>query len=105
MIRALAAGAAAVLLEPDRIRPAALGAAITQAALPGVLDVIPGATTVLVTFKLGALSADELARRVRQLPVSARPQTARLPPVEIEVCYDGPAVADVAALTGLRSPR
>ena len=104
MIRALAAGDAAVLLEPGHGRPAALAAAITAAALPGVLDVIPGATTVLVMFEPGALSPAELARRAGQLPVSAWPLAARPPAVEIEVCYDGPDLPDVAALTGLSVP-
>ncbi len=104
MIRALAAGDAAVLLEPGQGRPAALAAAITAAAMPGVLDVIPGATTVLVTFEPGALSPAELARRAGQLPVSASPLAARPPAVEIEVCYDGPDLPDVAAFTGLSVP-
>ena len=101
MIRALAAGDAAVLLEPGQLRPATLAAAIAAAALPGVLDVVPGATTVLVTFEPGALTPAKLGRRVAQLPVSASPLAARPPAVEIEVCYDGPDLPDVAALTGL----
>jgi KipI family sensor histidine kinase inhibitor len=101
VIRALAAGDAAVLLEPGPGRAAALAAAITAAAWPGVLDVIPGATTVLVTFGPGALSPAELGRRTDHLPGGAAPLAARQPAVEIEVCYDGPDLADVAALTGL----
>jgi KipI family sensor histidine kinase inhibitor len=101
VIRALAAGDAAVLLEPGPGRPAALAAAITAAAWPGVLDVIPGAATVLVTFEPGAFSPAELARRTDHLPVRAAPLAARPPAVEIEVCYDGPDLRDVAALTGL----
>jgi KipI family sensor histidine kinase inhibitor len=93
-----------VLLEPGHGRAAALAAAITAAALPGVLDVIPGATTVLVTFEPGALSPAELARRAGQLPVSAWPLAGRPPAVEIEVCYDGPDLPEVAALTGLSVP-
>jgi KipI family sensor histidine kinase inhibitor len=101
VIRALTAGDAAVLLEPDRVRPAALAAAITQAAPPGVLDAIPGAMTVLVTFEPGAMTAGELARRASALAAGDPGLTAPPPPVEIEVCYDGPDLADVAALTGL----
>jgi KipI family sensor histidine kinase inhibitor len=100
VIRALAAGDAAALLEGP-VRPAALAAAIAAAALPGVLDVIPGATTVLVTFEPGSFSPAELARRADQLPLSAWPLAGRPAAVEIEVCYDGPDLADVAALTGL----
>ena len=82
MIRALAAGDAAVLLEPAAAGPAALAAAITAAALPGVLDVIPGATTVLVSFEPGALDPDELAtprgaRLPRPRPAAGRPAARR----------------------------
>jgi KipI family sensor histidine kinase inhibitor len=101
VIRALAAGDAAVLLEPDGGRPAALAAALTAAALPGVLDVIPGAATVLVSFEPGALDPDELATRADGLPLRGPRPGGQLPAIEIEVCYDGPDLPDVADLTGL----
>jgi KipI family sensor histidine kinase inhibitor len=104
VIRALAAGDAAVLLEPASGRPAALAAAIRAAELPGVLDVIPGAATVLVTFEPGALHPDELARQADRLSPDAPRPGGQQPAIEIEVCYDGPDLPEVAAITGLTVP-
>jgi KipI family sensor histidine kinase inhibitor len=101
VIRALAAGDAAVLLEPAGERPAALAAAITAAGLPGVLDVIPGAATVLVTVEPGSWEPAELSRRLAGIAVPAGTPAAAAPGLEIPVCYDGPDLADVAALAGL----
>ena len=101
MTRVRAAGDAALLLESAGHRPATLAAAVTSAALPGVLDVIPGAATVLVTFQPGLADQDQLADVLERLPVSAQLPGRPQPPVEIDVCYDGPDLADVAALTGL----
>ncbi len=101
MIRALAAGDAAVLLEPADERPAALAAAIIGAGLPGVLDVIPGAATVLVTVEPGSWEPAQLGRRLAGIAVPARTPAAAAAGLEVPVCYDGPDLADVAALTGL----
>jgi KipI family sensor histidine kinase inhibitor len=101
VIRALAAGDAAVLLAPADERPAALAAAITAAGLPGVLDVIPGAATVLVSVEPGSWEPAELGRRLAGLAVPAGAPAAAAPGLEIPVCYDGPDLADVAALAGL----
>jgi biotin-dependent carboxylase-like uncharacterized protein len=65
-----AAGDAAVLLETgpqslhtahDGNGAALLAAALRAAALPGVIDVVPGAVTVLVTFDPGSWTAADLA--------------------------------------------
>ena len=40
---------------------ASVAAAIRAAALPGVIDIVPGAQTVLVTFAPGSWAAPELA--------------------------------------------
>ena len=122
-MRALAAGDSAVLLdlagsgdpprasepetrepetrEPDEGSAAGLAAAIAAARLPGVLDVIPGACTVLVTVQPGSWDTGQLAARLLDVPLRASEGAAATAAVEIGVCYDGPDLADVAALTGL----
>jgi KipI family sensor histidine kinase inhibitor len=99
--RALLAGDAAVLLELDAGRPAALAAAISAARLTGVLDVIPAARTVLVTVEPGSGDVRELARQLAAIEVPDLAPAAAQPATEIEVCYDGPDLADVARLAGL----
>ncbi len=82
---------------------ASIAAAIRAAALPGVIDIVPGAQTVLVTFAPGSWAGPELAGRLRQL-AGDHAVLAAVPPPEpvlIDTVYDGPDLADVAALTGL----
>jgi KipI family sensor histidine kinase inhibitor len=97
--RARPAGDAALLLQADGLA-SVLAAAIASERIPGVLDVVPGARTVLVTTEPGRLDFGELAARVLALPLpEAGPAaTAR---AEIPVVYDGPDLAEVARLTGL----
>jgi KipI family sensor histidine kinase inhibitor len=112
--RALAAGDEAVLLdlaaddqvatEPDATdggAAARLAAAVRALGLPGVTDVIPGARTVLVTTEPGSWPPGELGARLAAVPVPPVTAGADGPLVEFPVCYDGPDLADVAALTGL----
>jgi KipI family sensor histidine kinase inhibitor len=108
------AGDAALLLragtEQDGNQAAALAAAIRAAALPGVVDVVPGACTVLVSVEPGSAAIAELATRLAQIrPLSAAGTAAgsaagragAAQTAEIDVVYDGPDLADVAALCGL----
>lgn len=103
MITARAAGDTGLLLDTDA-EPAWLAAAIARAELPGVVDIVPGAKTVLVIVEPGSgalrwQTPEDLAARIAELPVVEQPigpQDA----VEIPVVYDGPDLADVAALTG-----
>ena len=99
MIKARAAGDAGLLLDTD-LPPAWLAAAIERAALPGVVDVIPGAATVLVLTGNDAAGFAELAATIAALPV-AEPASDAAAVIEIPVRYDGADLADVAALTGL----
>lgn len=99
MIAARAAGDAGLLIETDA--PSAwLAAAIGEARLPGVVEVVPGAATVLVLTEPGAVDLDGLATRIAALPLAA-PASGTEPVVEIPVRYDGPDLADVARLAGL----
>ncbi len=112
------AGDAALLLDVQGHRgrageagpavAAALATAIWTAGLPGVTDVVPGAATVLVSFEPGSWSTADLGGRLAALVPTAEsgPGGAVGPDAvtEIDVCYDGPDLADVAALTGLGVP-
>src|SRR5579859_7323134 len=109
MIKARAAGDTGLLLETD-VPPAWLAAAIERAELPGVVDVIPGAATVLVLTEPGLVGPgpaepgpggrDDLLARIAGLPV-AEPPASATSVIEIPVHYDGPDLQDVARLTGL----
>ena len=93
------AGDAALLLAADG-RADALAAAIVSQRYDGVLDVVPGADTVLVTTEPGRADLAGLAERVAALePPAAGPAATAL--AEIPVIYDGPDLAEVARLTGL----
>ena len=105
-----AAGDAALLLETGAGAPdqdgngaATVAALIRAADLPGVIDVVPGAVTVLVSVEPGSWSLAGLAARLTELASAAaavevtEPGGAEI----IDVCYDGPDLADVASLTGL----
>jgi KipI family sensor histidine kinase inhibitor len=109
----MAAGDAALLVETGSAAghddrngalsgdPAGLAAAIGAAGLAGIIDVVPGARTVLVTFQPGSWSPGELADRLRRLPALPRPADDAGSITEVDVIYDGPDLPDVAALTGL----
>jgi KipI family sensor histidine kinase inhibitor len=98
-MRTRAAGDAALLVEADG--PAgALAAALRAERIPGVLDAIAGAHTVLVITEPGSWDLDELARRLAAVP-GAGADPAGQAAAEIAVLYDGPDLAEVARLTGL----
>ncbi|HET9897073.1 MAG TPA: urea amidolyase family protein [Streptosporangiaceae bacterium] len=95
----MAAGDTGVLIDTD-IPPSWLAAAVKGAGFDGVIDVVPGARTVLVLTSPGSRSPDELAARIAGLPVTEPPAGPR-DIIEIPVVYDGPDLADVASLAGL----
>jgi KipI family sensor histidine kinase inhibitor len=83
----------------------AWAAALRAAALPGVLDVVPAARTVLVKLA-GPRYQGVIRQRLRKMHVNADPLIAqgsseRRADVVIDVVYDGPDLAEVADLTGL----
>jgi KipI family sensor histidine kinase inhibitor len=105
-----AAGDAALLLatdtraDQDGNGAATVAALIRAADLPGVIDVVPGAATVLVSVEPGSWALPALAARLTELATAAagKQVTAAAGAAEtIDVCYDGPDLADVASLTGL----
>ena len=102
-------GQDAVLLEVDGLAAVLDLAAAVRAAVaerrPGfehVLDVVPAATTVLVTVEEGRGTGrlPDVLAGLEVLPASgARQDDAN--PVEVAVTYDGPDLAEVADRTGL----
>jgi KipI family sensor histidine kinase inhibitor len=96
-------GDQALLLQFDNTADVlAWTAALREAALPGVLDIVPAARTVLVKLD-GPRRQGAVRRRLRTLRVDAG-MVATAPPTEptvIDVVYDGVDLAEVADLTGL----
>lgn len=81
----------------------AASAAIRDARLSGVLDIVPAARTVLVTL---AQPAQQAAARQRLAGLAIAPSPGGAPPDDgvdlvIDVVYDGADLADVANHTGL----
>ncbi|MHA6786003.1 5-oxoprolinase subunit PxpB [Pseudonocardia saturnea] len=100
-MRVLPCGDAALLCEVDSLGTVlALAAAVRDAELPGVVDVVPAARTVLLLTEPGT-DLTALRRALDVLPVDP----AAAPPdgetVEIPVVYDGPDLDEVGRLTGL----
>ncbi|ORA31721.1 5-oxoprolinase subunit B family protein [Mycobacterium aquaticum] len=75
-------------------------AAVREADLPGVQEVVPGLTTLLVTVDPEVTSAAPLRGALERLTPDADDVLAHEHHV-IEVRYDGADLADVAQLTGL----
>ncbi|MFI0355610.1 allophanate hydrolase subunit 1 [Actinomadura sp. 9N407] len=95
------AGDAALLVETgDLATSHRLNAAIREAAIPGIADIVPGEGTVLVVADPDAGDLDRLAARLPALPLPER-AAGLTPPVEIPTVYDGADLDAVADLTGL----
>lgn len=95
-------GDRALLLEFDRTAEVlAWSAAVRDAAIPGVLDIVPAARTVLVTFddphRQGAVRRRLAALQVTPDELSSAPTE----PTVIDVIYDGADLGEVAQRTGM----
>ncbi len=77
-------------------------AALREAALPGVLDIVPASRTVLVKLD-GPRHQRAIRRRLRTLHVAPDMASTASPeqPMTIDVVYDGADLAEVADRTGL----
>ncbi|HEV7655803.1 MAG TPA: allophanate hydrolase subunit 1 [Mycobacteriales bacterium] len=98
----LPAGDAAVLVElADLDQVGRLYASLRDSPLPGTLDVVPATRTILLGLDPAVTGPDRVAAALRErtLPAAIDRGATRL--VEIPTSYDGPDLADVAALTGL----
>jgi KipI family sensor histidine kinase inhibitor len=99
--RFLRCGREAVLVEVDDLDAArSLYAALRAAALPGVVDLVPAARTVLIHLDPAVTSPAAIERATAGLSVGG-PDLPDAGTVEIPVRYDGPDLADVAEHTGL----
>lgn len=99
-MRLLPSGDAALLVELDFLDEVlALHAALCADPLPGVVDVVPAARTVLLVLdpaRTTPAAVGTAVRAVRPRP-GARPEG---PELEVPVVYDGADLADVAHLLG-----
>jgi KipI family sensor histidine kinase inhibitor len=96
-------GDQALLLQFDNTTDVlAWAAAIREAALPGVLDIVPASRTVLLKLA-GPRHQGAVRRRLRTLRVDADMAATASPqePTVIDVVYDGADLAEVAERTGL----
>lgn len=99
----LPCGDRALLVEVDGLAAvAAVRSALHHAPLPGQRDLVPAARTVLVVLDRRPTELDVTAlRRLTLTPVDDAPPART---VELPVVFDGPDLADVAALVGRRVP-
>lgn len=96
-MRLLPMGPRAVLVD-GLGDPAGWALGLRALELPGVIDIVPAAATVLVTC-----SSPETLGRVREVAAGVVPvgeAAGERPEVMIEVRYDGADLADVAAAVG-----
>jgi KipI family sensor histidine kinase inhibitor len=112
-VKVRAAGDRALLVEAGPGAPARVRALIQDQKFAGVVDVVPGAETVLVVLSPGAVGLRELAGRLQALvsDVADAASGEKKGPdgggepdsavTEIPVLYDGPDLAEVAEHTGL----
>lgn len=100
-MRILPCGDEALLVEVGSLADV-LAAHPVIADLPDVVEVVPAARTLLVRPRPGGLAGVRTALESSAVPEGAEPAVLR--DVEIAVTYDGPDLAEVAALTGL-TPR
>lgn len=100
--RILEMGQDALLIElADLATVHAAYASLLQAQLPGVADLVPAATTLLVRARPGApLPRAEISALLTDLSPAAH-DPSEPTTVTIEVRYDGPDLSDVAEHTGL----
>jgi KipI family sensor histidine kinase inhibitor len=82
---------------------AAVRAALEHDPLPGQVDLVPAARTVLVL--LDRPPADTDTARLRRLSLTPPPDDDALRAVDLPVVFDGPDLDDVASLTGLAVPQ
>jgi KipI family sensor histidine kinase inhibitor len=101
-VRVLPCGDRALLAEvADLNAVAAVRAALRQSPLPGQVEVVPAARTVLVVLDRAPTETD--VARLRRLTLTDVVPAPDGGAVELPVVFDGPDLAEVAALTS-RSP-
>ena len=102
-LRVLPYGDRALLVElPGLAEVAGLRAALERQPLPGQLDLVPAARTVLVHLDRAPAESDAAA--LRRLPLEPPPDPSDPEVVDLPVVFDGPDLADVSELTGRSVP-
>lgn len=100
-LRFLRCGREAVLAEVDDLDAAlALYAALRDAELPGIVDLVPAARTVLIRLD-PAVTSPAAVREATAVLEPGGPGRAEAGTVEIPVVYDGPDLAEVAGHLGI----
>ncbi|KNX37921.1 5-oxoprolinase subunit B family protein [Luteipulveratus halotolerans] len=100
-MRLLPCGDAGLLVElADRDEVLALFAGLDRERPDGVIDLVPAARTLLVTFASDVTDLGRVATAVRSVELRGgdRGDAEKL---DVPVVYDGADLADVASLTGL----
>ncbi|WP_318241762.1 5-oxoprolinase subunit B/C family protein [Arthrobacter pullicola] len=99
------AGSRALLIETTGTAAASsLHAQLLAAPLPGQVEVVPAARTVLLRLATPAYArqaAELLAALDPVVPAAVRSASSAAPLVELDTVYDGEDLAEVARLTGL----
>ncbi|GAB3558496.1 KipI family sensor histidine kinase inhibitor [Actinopolyspora lacussalsi] len=118
-MRILPCADAGLLVELDELEQVlALHAALSERSLPGVLDLIPAARTLLVSLDPERADRRALADEIRRVPLTGALPAGALPAgtgaaggeradrgsLTVPVIYDGADLDAVAELTGL-TPR
>ena len=65
-------GSEAVITAPRRGRHRSLAQTLIERAIPGVLDIVPSYTTILIEFDLLSTDIDDLEPRSRRRPGRSR---------------------------------
>jgi 5-oxoprolinase (ATP-hydrolysing) subunit B len=99
-------GDAAFLVDVEPVQRHAVARALTDGQFTGVVDIVPGERSVLVTFDPrtfdpAGTDADVLADLVGSAIAGESPPTPTAAVVDVSVHYDGADLDEVAALTGL----
>ncbi len=99
----LPCGDRALLVEvPDPVAVAAVRAALERSPLPGQLELVPAARTVLVVLDREPTELDVTV--LRRLPAAPAGADVPGPLVELPVVFDGPDLPVVAESTGYDVP-
>jgi KipI family sensor histidine kinase inhibitor len=96
-------GREAVLVEAVGVDPAAWSLGLRRLELPGIIEIVPAAETILVRCDSAEAVADVMKRftDVRSVDGSASKFDGLNQPVEIPVMYDGDDIDQVAESTNL----
>jgi KipI family sensor histidine kinase inhibitor len=98
-VRVLPYGDRALLVElPDPAAVGAVRAALERSPLPGQSELVPAARTVLVVLDRRPVETDAAA--VGRIPLEPDAGLVATRQVDLPVVFDGPDLAEVAALTG-----